>query len=158
MSPGQTSVSEAVIELGDVELLASVTNWDAQLVILQLPLALTKKAETAYRQEPRPITFLENTLFSTEIDLPTDLVEGNYLVRIHLVRFNEVLATKEDLIFVKKVGLEQWVNYLAFEKPEIYGFLAIFLAIILGWIASIIFNRKAYWKIKDFDLYKIFIL
>ena len=108
------------------------------------PIALTKKAETAYRQEPRLITFLENTLFSTEIDLPTDLIEGNYLVRIHLVRFKEVLATQEDLIFVKKVGLEQWVNYLAFDKPEIYGLLAIFLAIFLGWVASIIFSRKAY--------------
>ena len=139
-------VSEETKKLSKIGLFEQI-KIDKQIfldyTVLEL-IALTKKARTAYRQESKPITFLENTLFSTEIDLPTDLIEGNYLVRIHLVRFNEVLATKEDLIFVKKVGLEQWVNYLAFEKPEIYGLLAIFLAIALGWAASIIFNRKAY--------------
>ena len=105
---------------------------------------MTGKSKTTYKQESKPIIFLENTLFSTEIDLPTDLVEGNYLVRIHLIRFKEVLATQEDIIFVKKVGLEQWINYLAHKNPAAYGLLAIFLAIGFGWAASIIFSRKAY--------------
>ena len=107
-------------------------------------IALTGKSKTTYKQESKPIIFLENTLFSTEIDLPTDLVEGDYLVRIHLIRFKEVLATQEDIIFVKKVGLEQWINYLAYKNPSAYGLLAIFLAIGFGWAASIIFSRKAY--------------
>ncbi len=105
---------------------------------------LTGKSKKKYKQETKPIIFLENTLFSTEIALPTDLVEGNYLIRIHLIRFKEVLATQEDIIFVKKVGLEQWINYLAHKSPKVYGLLAILLAVIFGWTASIIFGRKAY--------------
>ena len=105
---------------------------------------LTGKSNVAYKEESKQITFLENTLFSTEIDLPTDLVEGDYLVRIHLIRFKEVLATQEDIIYVKKVGIEQWVHYLAYNKPKAYGLIAILLAIAFGWTASFIFSRKAY--------------
>ena len=107
-------------------------------------ITLTKDSKTAYNNETKPITFLENTLFSTEIDLPTDLTEGDYLVRIHLIRFKEVLATQEDIIFVEKVGIEQLIHYLAHETPKSYGLIAILLAVSFGWIASIIFSRKAY--------------
>ena len=105
---------------------------------------LTEKYKSAFKKESKPIVFRENTLFSTEIDLPTDLVEGNYLVRIHLVRFEEVIVTQEDIIFVKKVGHEQWIHHLAHKKPEIYGLIAIFLAVAFGWLASILFRTKAY--------------
>jgi len=107
-------------------------------------LKLTEKSKSTYKQESKPIIFLENTLFSTEINLPTDLTEGNYLVRIHLIRFKEVIATQEDIIFVKKVGIEQWVHYLAHKKPAVYGLIAILMALTFGWIASIVFSRKFY--------------
>ena len=65
-----------------------------------------------------PITLLENTLFSNEIDFPTNLYEGNYKVKIHLIRFEEVLATKQDIIYVKKIGVQNWINYLAYQEPN----------------------------------------
>ena len=47
------------------------------------------KAKKQYNLNNTPITLLENTLFSNEIDFPTNLYEGNYKVKIHLIRFEE---------------------------------------------------------------------
>ena len=100
------------------------------------------KEKKQYNENNTPITLLENTLFSNEIDFPTNLHEGNYKVKIHLIRFQKVLATKQDIIYVKKIGLQNWINYLAFEKPQLYGIMSILIAITFGFVASLVFRKK----------------
>ena len=100
------------------------------------------KDKNQYNENNTPITLLENTLFSNEIDFPTNLHEGNYKVKIHLIRFQKVLATKQDIIYVKKIGLQNWINYLAFEKPQLYGIMSILIAITFGFVASLVFRKK----------------
>lgn len=95
-----------------------------------------------YNENNTAITLLENTLFSNEIDFPTNLYEGNYKVKIYLIRFEEVLATKEDIIYVKKIGIQNWINYLAYQEPRIYGVASIFIAISFGFGASLVFRKK----------------
>ena len=103
---------------------------------------LIGKDKNQYNENNTPITLLENTLFSNEIDFPTNLHEGNYKVKIHLIRFQKVLATKQDIIYVKKIGLQNWINYLAFEKPQLYGIMSILIAITFGFVASLVFRKK----------------
>ncbi len=100
------------------------------------------KDKKQYNENNTPITLLENTLFSNEIDFPTNIHEGNYKVKIHLIRFQKVLATKQDIIYVKKIGLQNWINYLAFEKPQLYGIMSILIAITFGFVASLVFRKK----------------
>jgi uncharacterized protein (TIGR02186 family) len=82
----------------------------------------------------------EDTLFRTDVDLPANLVEGNYRTRIFLVRDKKVVATNEALIDVRKVGLERWLFELAHNWPAAYGVLALFLAGLAGWLASTAFR------------------
>ena len=100
------------------------------------------RSKKQYNLNNTPITLLENTLFSNEIDFPTNLYEGNYKVKIHLIRFEEVLATKQDIIYVKKIGVQNWINYLAYQKPELYGMACIIIAITFGFGASLVFRKK----------------
>ena len=95
-----------------------------------------------YYESNTPITLLENTLFSNEIDFPTNLYEGNYKVKIHLIRFEEVLATKQDIIYVKKIGVQNWINYLAYQEPKLYGIACIIIAVSFGFGASVVFRKK----------------
>tara|TARA_A100001011_G_scaffold399240_1_gene506930 strand:- start:105 stop:884 length:780 start_codon:yes stop_codon:yes gene_type:complete len=101
-----------------------------------------EKNKKQYNENNTPITLLENTLFSNEIDFPTNLQEGNYKVKIHLIRFQKVLATKQDIIYVKKIGLQNWINFLAFQKPQLYGIMSILIAISFGFVASLVFRKK----------------
>lgn len=82
----------------------------------------------------------EDTLFSTRIELPANLTEGDYTVRIFLTRNREVVDVYRGQIDVQKVGLERFLYTLAQEQPLAYGLLSLFIAIVAGWGASAAFR------------------
>ena len=82
------------------------------------------------------VSLIEDTLFSSSISLPSNLVEGDYTVRIFLTRDQRVVASYETVIFVQKVGLERFLYTLAHERPLVYGIMALVIAAAAGWGAS----------------------
>lgn len=86
------------------------------------------------------VSLIENTLFSTAIELPANLVEGAYQTKIYLTRGGRIIDEHTNVIEVSKVGLERWIYNLAHEKPLIYGILSLVIAITAGWLASSIFR------------------
>jgi len=93
-----------------------------------------------YTATPGTVVVTDDTLFKTQIDLPSNLTEGDYLTRIFLLRNKTVLDVFETQISVRKVGLERWIYNLAHQKPLIYGLLSLAIAIFAGWAASTIFR------------------
>ncbi|NVO21804.1 TIGR02186 family protein [Donghicola mangrovi] len=81
----------------------------------------------------------ENTLFDTNITLPSNLTEGEYKIRIFLTRDAAVVANYETPISVRKVGLERWLYALSREHALLYGLLSLALAVAAGWGASTFF-------------------
>lgn len=104
--------------------------------------ALIRIRETsgAYLTASAPVEVVEETLFSSEVRLPANLVEGDYAVRIFLTRGGAVTALYTDSIVVSKVGLERFIYNLAHERPLIYGLMSLAIAIAAGWGASAIFR------------------
>lgn len=99
-----------------------------------------REASGSFQTVASPVKLVEETLFSTEVQLPANLVEGVYDVRIFLTRGGAVTAVYTDAITVSKVGLERFIYNLAHEKPLIYGLLSLFIAIAAGWGAAAIFR------------------
>jgi uncharacterized protein (TIGR02186 family) len=82
----------------------------------------------------------EQTLFRTAIEMPANLTEGNYVIRIFLTRGGEVVSSYDTQIDVHKVGLERWLFSLSRQQPLIYGLMSLAIAIAAGWGASAIFK------------------
>jgi uncharacterized protein (TIGR02186 family) len=99
-----------------------------------------RRAEGLYARDATPVTLTEETLFSTEIALPSALTEGNYETRIFLTRGGAVIDHFDTTIFVQKVGLERFIYNLAHEQPLAYGLLSLAIAIAAGWMASTVFR------------------
>lgn len=93
-----------------------------------------------YTDEGGEVELLDETLFRTQIKLPSNLVEGDYRARIFLTRDKQVVDVFETTIAVRKVGLERWIFNLAHQKPLIYGLLSLTIAIFAGWMASAVFR------------------
>ncbi|GFE63298.1 TIGR02186 family protein [Litoreibacter roseus] len=93
-----------------------------------------------YQQLEGAVNLFEETLFSTRIDLPANLVEGDYKTEIFLTRNGRVVDNHTTIIQVSKVGLERWIYNLAHDRPLIYGLLSLFIAISAGWLASAVFR------------------
>jgi len=99
-----------------------------------------RKNDGLYSQKSNDVTLTQDTLFQTQIALPANLVEGDYLARIFLTRDKKVVDEYETTITVRKVGMERWIYNLAHERPLIYGLLSLAIAIFAGWMASAIFR------------------
>ncbi len=82
----------------------------------------------------------DDTLFRADVVLPANLTEGEYKVRLFLLRGGRVVAEQERLIGVRKEGLERFIFNLSREQPLIYGLLSLALAALAGWGASAAFR------------------
>lgn len=79
-------------------------------------------------------------LFRANVRLPANLTEGAYTTRMYLVRDGAVVHQFRTAIFVRKEGLERWLHQLAYDRPLVYGLLALALALLAGWGASAAFR------------------
>jgi uncharacterized protein (TIGR02186 family) len=94
-----------------------------------------------YREETSAVTFLTPTLFRTGIPLPAEVPIGTYEVEIKLFS-DGALITRTDTAFdIVKVGFEQFVATAARQDGLVYGMVTAFMALMTGWMASIVFRK-----------------
>jgi uncharacterized protein (TIGR02186 family) len=100
-----------------------------------------RKQHGLYREETSAVTFLTPTLFRTGIPLPGEVPIGTYDVEIKLFS-GGALVTKTDTAFeIVKVGFEQFVANAARNNGFAYGLATAFMALMTGWMASIVFRK-----------------
>lgn len=105
-----------------------------------LALLRVRTNEGRYRVLEGKVELTEETLFRTDVVLPANLTEGEYKVRLFLLRDKRVIASQERVIGVRKEGLERLIFNLAQQQPLAYGLLSLVLAALAGWGASAAFR------------------
>jgi len=93
-----------------------------------------------YQEAADPVELKEGSLFAARFALPANLVEGDYRARVFLLQQGAVIDHYEDVIAVRRAGLERWLHALSREAPLIYGLMSIAVALFAGWGASEIFR------------------
>ena len=99
-----------------------------------------RTAEGRYRLLQDKIELTEETLFRTDVTLPANLTEGEYKVRLFLLRDGRVVSSQERAIAVRKEGLERLIFNMAQQQPLLYGLVSLVLAGVAGWAASAVFR------------------
>jgi uncharacterized protein (TIGR02186 family) len=89
-----------------------------------------------------PITFLGNRLFRTEVHLPANVPTGPYQVLTYMLRDGHVVSAQTMPLFVSKVGTEAVVFDFAHQYSAYYGLIAIFIALVAGWLAHLAFRKS----------------
>ena len=94
-----------------------------------------------YREDTSAVTFITPTLFRTSIPLPAEVPIGSYDIDIKLIA-NGALVTRTATTFeVVKVGFEQFVANTARQNGLVYGLVTAAMALMTGWIASLVFAK-----------------
>ncbi|SHJ24722.1 conserved hypothetical protein [Palleronia salina] len=99
-----------------------------------------RERQELYQLNIGAVEVSDQTLFKTRVELPANLVEGDYTSRIFLTREGAVVAEYAATIDVAKVGLERFLYTLAHENALIYGLMSLAIAIAAGWGASAMFR------------------
>ena len=94
-----------------------------------------------YREETSAVTFLTPTLFRTGIPLPAEVPIGTYEVEIKLFSDGALVTRTETAFDIVKVGFEQFVATTARQDGFAYGLVTAFMALMTGWMASIVFRK-----------------
>jgi uncharacterized protein (TIGR02186 family) len=94
-----------------------------------------------YREDSSAVTFLTPTLFRTGIPLPAAVPIGTYEVEIKLFSNGAFVAKTESAFEIVKVGFEQFVANNARQNGFVYGLITAAMALMSGWMASIVFAK-----------------
>jgi uncharacterized protein (TIGR02186 family) len=94
-----------------------------------------------YREATSAVTFLTPTLFRTGIPLPAEVPIGTYDVEIKLFSDGALVTHAETAFEIVKVGFEQFVATSARQNGFVYGLVTAFMALMTGWMASIVFRK-----------------
>jgi len=89
---------------------------------------------------PDAVKLSQDTLFRADFALPANVTEGDFRVRMFLLRDGQVIDTTEQIIGVRKAGIERQLANLAHQQPFIYGVLSLLMALVAGWGASAAFR------------------
>ena len=89
-----------------------------------------------YRLDEGSVQLTDQTLFRTDVLLPANLTEGDYRVRLFLLRDGRVVDSQERVIGVRKAGVERFLYNLAHEQSLLYGVISLLMAVVAGWAAS----------------------
>lgn len=94
-----------------------------------------------YREDTSAVTFLTPTLFRTGIPLPAEVPIGTYTVEIKLFADGNLITRTETAFDIVKVGFEQFVATAAQQNSFVYGLITAAMALMTGWLASIVFRK-----------------
>ena len=100
-----------------------------------------KKRMQLYSEDISDIKIQRGRLFRSTIPFPVNVPIGEYLVTVYLFKGGKLVSEEETPLTVHKVGLEAQIYDFAHNRAPWYGAIAIFIALLAGWLAGVIFRR-----------------
>jgi uncharacterized protein (TIGR02186 family) len=98
-------------------------------------------AHGLYSESAGRILFLGDRLFRATIDFPANVPIGIYRVDVFLVRDRGVVSGQTTPLAVSQTGFDATVGEFAEQNAWAYGFIAVTMAAMAGWLASLPFRN-----------------
>lgn len=100
-----------------------------------------KRARHLYDEIANGVTFLTPTLYRASIFVPAEALVGNYDVDVKLFADGAVIARTNSAFEIVTVGFEHFIANAAVDYGLAYGVATAMMAVMTGWMASIVFRR-----------------
>lgn len=101
-----------------------------------------QRQSQVYQEEPDAVAVIDNTLFRARATFPADVPLGLFDVNVYLFSGGVLLAEERVGILVRKTGFEQFIFRMSQRDQLMYGGLAVLLALLTGWLGSVVFRRS----------------
>ena len=114
----------------------------ADLRVWRGALARNMTARGLWQVNDGQVSIIRGALFRTPVELPANIVPGDYEVRVLHVQDNQLIAEDTTYISVAKTGIGAMIYALAHEYSIFYGFFAVCFAVFAGWLAAAAFRKQ----------------
>jgi uncharacterized protein (TIGR02186 family) len=94
-----------------------------------------------YGETTNGVTFLTPTLYRASILVPAEAPVGNYEVDVKLFADGAMIARANSAFEIVTVGFERFIASAAVDHGLFYGLATAMMALMTGWLASIVFRR-----------------
>lgn len=101
-----------------------------------------KQAADLFKRADYGVIFTGRSLFRATIALPATVPVGPLTARVFLFHEGQLLSKYQARVVLEREGIERWLYAFAFERPFLYGIVAVLLALITGLAASAVFPRR----------------
>jgi uncharacterized protein (TIGR02186 family) len=100
-----------------------------------------RRSQRLFTETPDGVRFLTPTLFRAAARIPGTVPLGAYSIDVSVLADGVQIAKGSTPFFVNKTGAEDAIAAAARNSPLAYGLATAALALLCGWIASLIFRR-----------------
>ncbi|MEY3985112.1 MAG: hypothetical protein RLZ59_557 [Pseudomonadota bacterium] len=94
-----------------------------------------------YDEQPGSVEISNGVLYRARLAIPARVPVGNYVTETFLIKDGRILAVASKEVKIDKSGFERFVAESARHYPLLYGLVAVFLSLLLGWGAAMAFRR-----------------
>lgn len=95
-----------------------------------------------YGEHQGGVSFLSGSLFRTTVALPANVPTGNLKVLVYVFSQGQVSSSNSMTLYVEKTDIERRLSELAHQWPVVFGFSAVLLAGLAGFLASLVFRER----------------
>ena len=87
------------------------------------------------------VSLNKDALFRSYLKLPSNVITGQFEVKILHYRNSKLVSQQINSINVSKSGISAEIYNIAQNYSTLYGIFAVFLAVLVGWGSNLIFRK-----------------
>ena len=87
------------------------------------------------------VSLNRDALFRSFLELPSNVITGQFEVKILHYRNSKLVSQQINSINVSKSGISAEIYSIAQNYSTLYGVFAVFLAILVGWGSNLVFRK-----------------
>jgi uncharacterized protein (TIGR02186 family) len=101
-----------------------------------------KEKAGLYSEQSGTIDMPGASIFQATVQIPANVPVGLYTATVYLFENGAMVARADSNFTIAKSGFEQFMFTLAHQRSLFYGVATAVLALIVGWLAGVIFRRE----------------
>jgi uncharacterized protein (TIGR02186 family) len=118
-----------------------IVDDDEVIKDFQRALIRNKQKQGLYGEGPGLVSYKGKHLFRTRLKFPANVPVGNYNIDIYDFKDGKVINKESTVLPVQKKGIGAQVYNFAHQHALFYGIMAILVAALAGWLASVMFRK-----------------
>ncbi|WP_420431112.1 TIGR02186 family protein [Hyphobacterium sp.] len=120
----------------------TVSDIGSEVIEYREAISRNRRRDRLFDETTTGVQMLEGGLFRANVALPPATPVGDYTADVYLFRDGRPVASGTVALGVRKAGIERVIYNFAHTHGWLYGLTSVALALLFGWGAAAIFNRR----------------